>query len=100
MECEDLDGLRSSGKEEELRTWASFRGQTLSRTGEWEHFNNLFSKLDSFLKLVNYMMSLNSIFFFFIWLFSRILAVRGMMYYRKALKLQAFLDMADNEGWF
>ncbi|XP_034679163.1 putative callose synthase 8 isoform X2 [Vitis riparia] len=55
MECEDLDGLRSTGKEEELRNWASFRGQTLSRT------------------------------------------VRGMMYYRKALKLQAFLDMAEDE---
>lgn len=24
--------------------------------------------------------------------------VRGMMYYRKALKLQAFLDMAEDEG--
>ncbi|XP_042489726.1 putative callose synthase 8 isoform X2 [Macadamia integrifolia] len=42
-------------KPEELRNWASFRGQTLSRT------------------------------------------VRGMMYYREALKLQAFLDMAKDE---
>lgn len=25
-------------------------------------------------------------------------AVRGMMYYRKALELQAFLDMARDEG--
>ena len=25
-------------------------------------------------------------------------AVRGMMYYRKALELQAFLDMAKDEG--
>jgi hypothetical protein len=25
-------------------------------------------------------------------------AVRGMMYYRKALELQAFLDMANNDG--
>lgn len=41
---------------EDIRYWASFRGQTLSRT------------------------------------------VRGMMYYRKALKLQAFLDMASNQG--
>ncbi|XP_057949634.1 putative callose synthase 8 isoform X1 [Malania oleifera] len=40
---------------EERRNWASFRGQTLSRT------------------------------------------VRGMMYYRKAIKLQAFLDMAEDE---
>lgn len=41
--------------EEEVRNWASFRGQTLSRT------------------------------------------VRGMMYYRKAIKLQAFLDMAEDD---
>ncbi|KAF3453648.1 hypothetical protein FNV43_RR04089 [Rhamnella rubrinervis] len=46
-ESDDLEG--------ELRLWASYRGQTLSRT------------------------------------------VRGMMYYRKALKLQAFLDMAKYE---
>lgn len=53
--CEDVDSIRSQNKEDELRDWASFRGQTLSRT------------------------------------------VRGMMYYRKALKLQAFLDMAEPE---
>ncbi|KAL5832191.1 hypothetical protein ACOSQ4_017545 [Xanthoceras sorbifolium] len=41
--------------EEHLRLWASYRGQTLTRT------------------------------------------VRGMMYYRKALELQAFLDMAKHE---
>ncbi|KAJ8616668.1 hypothetical protein MRB53_036040 [Persea americana] len=46
------------GKTEELRNWASFRGQTLSRT------------------------------------------VRGMMYYRKALKLQAFLEMAGDKNIF
>lgn len=40
---------------EELRLWASYRGQTLTRT------------------------------------------VRGMMYYRKALELQAFLDMAKDD---
>ncbi|GMY16153.1 callose synthase 3 isoform X2 [Fagus crenata] len=45
----------SDESEEELRLWASFRGQTLTRT------------------------------------------VRGMMYYRKALELQAFLDMAKDE---
>uniref|UniRef100_A0A0E0AEQ0 1,3-beta-glucan synthase n=1 Tax=Oryza glumipatula TaxID=40148 RepID=A0A0E0AEQ0_9ORYZ len=43
--------------EEELRLWASYRGQTLTRT------------------------------------------VRGMMYYRKALELQAFLDMAKDNGY-
>jgi callose synthase len=55
MGCDNLDALKKEGKEEELRNWASFRGQTLSRT------------------------------------------VRGMMYCREALKLQAFLDMADDE---
>ncbi|PON83360.1 Glycosyl transferase [Trema orientale] len=55
MGCASLDGLKEEGKEEDLRNWASFRGQTLSRT------------------------------------------VRGMMYYREALKLQAFLDMAEDE---
>ncbi|WMV39602.1 hypothetical protein MTR67_032987 [Solanum verrucosum] len=54
MEKEGIDES-SDEIEEEERNWASFRGQTLSRT------------------------------------------VRGMMYYRKALKLQAFLDMAEDE---
>ncbi|XWS52424.1 hypothetical protein CRYUN_Cryun11dG0069900 [Craigia yunnanensis] len=45
----------SPEKEEQLRLWASHRGQTLTRT------------------------------------------VRGMMYYREALELQAFLDMAKHE---
>ncbi|XP_052173079.1 callose synthase 3 [Diospyros lotus] len=50
---EELKG--SDELEEKLRLWASYRGQTLTRT------------------------------------------VRGMMYYRKALELQAFLDMAKDE---
>ncbi|GMH27282.1 hypothetical protein Nepgr_029125 [Nepenthes gracilis] len=50
---EDIKGIEEL--EEELRLWASYRGQTLTRT------------------------------------------VRGMMYYRKALELQAFLDMAEDE---
>ncbi|KAG6630069.1 callose synthase 3-like [Carya illinoinensis] len=49
-ESKDSDYLR-----EELRLWASYRGQSLTRTA------------------------------------------RGMMYYRKALELQAFLDMAKDE---
>ncbi|KAJ0102053.1 hypothetical protein Patl1_05004 [Pistacia atlantica] len=56
MGCENLDAVKDEEKEEELRNWASFRGQTLSRS------------------------------------------VRGMMYYKEALKLQASLDMAVNEG--
>ncbi|KAL8129308.1 hypothetical protein V2J09_018463 [Rumex salicifolius] len=49
------DVKESEDLQEELRLWASYRGQTLTRT------------------------------------------VRGMMYYRKALELQAFLDMAKDE---
>ncbi|GAB2302055.1 Putative callose synthase 8, partial [Dionaea muscipula] len=55
MRVETFDALKSENKEDVLRDWTSFRGQTLSRT------------------------------------------VRGMMYYRKALKLQAFLDMTNEE---
>ncbi|XP_065861638.1 putative callose synthase 8 isoform X1 [Euphorbia lathyris] len=55
MECEDSDIVKDETKEAELRNWASFRGQTLSRT------------------------------------------VRGMMYYREALRIQSFLDMAEDE---
>ncbi|CAN6446403.1 unnamed protein product [Victoria cruziana] len=54
IDCGDRD-FTDAEKMEELRKWASYRGQTLSRT------------------------------------------VRGMMYYKEALKLQAFLDMADEE---
>ncbi|CAL0310217.1 unnamed protein product [Lupinus luteus] len=53
--CDNLKSLEDEHKTEELREWASFRGQTLGRT------------------------------------------VRGMMYYREAFKLQAFLDMAEDE---
>ncbi|KAI9196669.1 hypothetical protein LWI28_025933 [Acer negundo] len=52
---EDIKEQLSGDLEEHLRLWASYRGQTLTRT------------------------------------------VRGMMYYRKALELQAFLDMAKHE---
>nr|KYP65055.1 Callose synthase 3 [Cajanus cajan] len=52
---EDIKGCESDELVEELRLWASYRGQTLTKT------------------------------------------VRGMMYYRKALELQAFLDMAKDE---
>ncbi|KAF7847605.1 hypothetical protein BT93_L2796 [Corymbia citriodora subsp. variegata] len=56
MGCTSEEQLRTSDElEENLRLWASYRGQTLTKT------------------------------------------VRGMMYYRKALELQAFLDMAKRE---
>ncbi|XP_007014816.2 PREDICTED: callose synthase 3 isoform X1 [Theobroma cacao] len=56
VKCSSEEELRESPElEEHLRLWASYRGQTLTRT------------------------------------------VRGMMYYREALELQAFLDMAKHE---
>ncbi|KAL2940900.1 Callose synthase 3 [Bienertia sinuspersici] len=56
VNCRNEEDLRdSAGLAEDLRLWASYRGQTLTRT------------------------------------------VRGMMYYRKALELQAFLDMANDK---
>ncbi|GJX44510.1 callose synthase 2-like protein [Tanacetum coccineum] len=54
MKCENEDDLKDH-MEEQLRHWASYRGQTLTKT------------------------------------------VRGMMYNRQALELQAFLDMAPDE---
>ncbi|KAL3500760.1 hypothetical protein ACH5RR_039853, partial [Cinchona calisaya] len=56
MKCNSEDEIRESDNlEEQMRLWASYRDQTLTRT------------------------------------------VRGMMYYRKALELQAFLDMAKDQ---
>ncbi|XP_011037935.1 PREDICTED: callose synthase 3 [Populus euphratica] len=56
VDCSSEEELkRRDNLDEELRLWASYRGQTLTRT------------------------------------------VRGMMYYRHALELQAFLDMAGDE---
>ncbi|XP_011086981.1 callose synthase 1 [Sesamum indicum] len=56
VSCSSEEDLKGNVKlEEELRLWASYRGQTLTKT------------------------------------------VRGMMYYRQALELQAFLDMAKEE---
>ncbi|KAK3155754.1 hypothetical protein QOZ80_2BG0207100 [Eleusine coracana subsp. coracana] len=58
VDCKNEEELRfreTEQTEEELRLWASYRGQTLTRT------------------------------------------VRGMMYYRQALVLQAFLDMARDD---
>ncbi|GAB2276965.1 Callose synthase 3 [Dionaea muscipula] len=55
VKCDSEALIGSEELQEELRLWASYRGQTLTRT------------------------------------------VRGMMYYRKALELQAFLDMAGDD---
>lgn len=75
----------------QLRHWVSLRGQTLYRTGSRDLL----------------MQPPSSPFFFLVMLFKCInlnlasdyhFSVRGMMYYRRALKLQAFLDMADTHG--
>ncbi|KAL3604876.1 hypothetical protein D5086_005735 [Populus alba] len=55
VNCTSEEELKERDDLEELRLWASYRGQTLTRT------------------------------------------VRGMMYYRHALELQAFLDIAKHE---
>ncbi|KAI3511129.1 hypothetical protein L1887_18273 [Cichorium endivia] len=56
VNCKHEDEMKGFPElEEQLRHWASYRGQTLTKT------------------------------------------VRGMMYYRKALELQAFLDMAKDD---
>ncbi|CAK7339194.1 unnamed protein product [Dovyalis caffra] len=55
VDCSEEEIKGMDDLEEELRLWASYRGQTLTRT------------------------------------------VRGMMYYRRALELQAFLDMARHD---
>eukprot|EP00252_Welwitschia_mirabilis_P024085 TRINITY_DN6_c2_g1_i1.p1 TRINITY_DN6_c2_g1~~TRINITY_DN6_c2_g1_i1.p1 ORF type:complete len:1930 (-),score=301.24 TRINITY_DN6_c2_g1_i1:544-6333(-) len=59
VQCEsEEEVIHDPVKVEDLRHWASFRGQTLTKT------------------------------------------VRGMMYYRQALEIQSFLDMALNEEIF
>uniref|UniRef100_A0ACD5VE27 Uncharacterized protein n=1 Tax=Avena sativa TaxID=4498 RepID=A0ACD5VE27_AVESA len=55
VECKEEELRETEQSEDELRLWASYRGQTLTRT------------------------------------------VRGMMYYRQALVLQSFLDMARED---
>ncbi|KAK7374973.1 hypothetical protein VNO80_08417 [Phaseolus coccineus] len=67
---EDIKGRKSYELVEELRLWASYRGQTLTRTGP-----------------LSISISISH----------PPCALRGMMYYRKALELQAFLDMAKDE---
>ncbi|KAL6993021.1 Callose synthase 5 [Sarracenia purpurea var. burkii] len=65
----------------QLRHWVSLRGQTLCRTGNLMQFFSLPISL-------HFPPELKDIGG----------AVRGMMYYCRALKLQAFLDMADETG--
>lgn len=69
----------------QLRHWASLRGQTLCRTGTFKDF------------FLSHSFWLNS-FLLIVYRYCIFFSVRGMMYYRRALKLQAFLDMASEGG--
>lgn len=96
--CTTEEQLRENPElEEELRLWASYRGQTLTRTGIWFLlwvFPTLFLLIiHSLSNHITYLL-LYLLPHFCLYLFT----VRGMMYYRKALELQAFLDMAKDEG--
>lgn len=69
----------------ELRFWASYRGQTLARTGKVNESLHLFP--------------MHILSMFFLYLLSGIIpAVRGMMYYRKALMLQSYLERKAGSG--
>lgn len=81
-----LERLGPKVTNDEVRYWASYRGQTLSRTGNPEyHSHLLYYDLSSWLPHL-------------IPVFIIIYLVRGMMYYRKALRLQAFLDRTSDQG--
>lgn len=88
---EDVRGL-DEALEENLRLWASYRGQTLTKTGMKCVYYIFVATF--FLLLITGRQAFSCIFTCSFVL----LSVRGMMYYRKALELQAFLDMAKDEG--
>lgn len=90
VDCRSEEELRRhEDLEEELRLWASYRGQTLTRTG----IDLLFENLPVF-----WIWEWFFYFYFVYFPYNFNKKVRGMMYYRKALELQAFLDMAKEEG--
>ena len=74
---------KTKSKSLELRFWVSYRGQTLARTGR------TYDICSNFI----YWATLG--FFHFLGCSS---AVRGMMYYRKALILQAYLERKELGG--
>jgi hypothetical protein len=69
MCCDNRKSLEDENKSEEVRSWASFMGQTLGRTGS---VFVLFSKLDVD-GILSHIAIIAIIF----------LTVRGKMYYRK-----------------
>jgi callose synthase len=78
--------LGSKVTNDEIRYWASYRGQTLSRTGNpVYHSHLLYYDLRTWLPRLTPVFIVNYL-------------VRGMMYYRKALRLQAFLDRTSDQG--
>lgn len=68
-----------------LRQWVSYRGQTLSRTGMGDYL--IINLLNS---SITYRSEVKTSLIY--------LSVRGMMYYRKALELQCFLELAGDKG--
>lgn len=93
MQCEYSEVLKDESKKEELRNWASFRSQTLSRTGERKVLV-MFISLAFILDQADAIFIRNMVSNFV----SFVVTVRGMMYYREALRVQAFLEMAEEEG--
>ena len=72
----DEESLKS--RMDEISPWASYRGQTLTRTGEVTN------------SLMLYELHLSCFLTFFI-----TVLVRGMMYYRRALEIQCIQDKID-----
>lgn len=127
MHCTSEEELKASmdieekalSASEQLRLWVSYRGQTLTRTGMEVIFEYMgytmflfvltniqgrrvvcsyLSTFSSFLLPKCFKIFTVSAYSMYYFIFK--LPVRGMMYYRKALELQAFLDMARDEGMY
>ena len=66
------------------RQWASCRGQTLYRTGQYHSGYIVFFFRHAYIYIFNFI--------------SFLFLVRGMMYYRQALNLQCYLENAGDNG--
>jgi len=69
---------------DDIRLWASYRGQTLARTGIMISYPSLSYKI--------------CVFSAYLILSILLCIVRGMMYCRRALELQCYEDMINDEG--
>lgn len=92
----DAELQESSTSALELRFWASYRGQTLARTG----FADFFS-----CEVLLLILNMENMRTFMVYLLLLVLiafpvfgAVRGMMYYRRALMLQCYLERRSLDG--